>query len=110
MFDANKPITNSNNIVVGSVLPSAKPQSRDRAPGRNIDLRGRVINVRNGRYRPRRFSPIAYGGANRRLPRDQRRASSNADNSGDRVVTLLVPAGAAFDSLIGKEVFLKISS
>jgi len=107
MFDANMPIVN--NVVVGPVLPSGKPKSGGRVPSKSIDLRGRVINVRNGRQRPRRFSPIAYGGANRRLPHDQRRAVGRTDNSGDRVVTLLVPAGADFDKLIGREVFLKVS-
>ena len=105
MFDTNKPITN---IVVEPVLSGDKLYSGGRAPSKSIDLRGRVINIRNGRQRPRRYSPIPYGGANRRLPRDQRRAVRSSDNSGDRVVTLLVQAGARLDSLTGKEVFLKI--
>ena len=112
MFDANKPVSNDpiNNIVVQSVSPRGQLRSDGRAPSKSVDLRGRVINVRNGRHRPRRYSPIPYGGSNRRLPRDQRRSMGAADKSGDRVVTLLVPAGAVLDNLVGRDVSLKISS
>lgn len=111
MFDPNRPISNNHagNITVQSVSPRGSLRSDGRMSGKTVDVRGRVINVRHGRIRPRRYSPIPYGGTNRRLPRDKRRSTGAVDNSGDRVVTLLVPAGAALDNLIGREVFLKIS-
>ena len=106
MIDANKPIAN---IVVQPVLPGDKLRAGGQLPGKTIDVRGRILHVRNGRQRPRRYSPIPYSGTNRRQPRAQRRLARGTDNSGDRVVTLLVPAGAVLDNLIGREVFLKCS-
>ncbi len=107
MFDNDKPISN---VVVQSVLPGAKLTTGGRLSSKTIDIRGRVLHVRNGRQRPRRYSPIPFSGTNRRGQRAQRRAVGVTDNSGDRVVTLLVPAGAMFDNLTGREVLLKVSS
>ena len=107
MIDNSQPITN---VVVQAVLPGAKLNSEGRLSGKAIDARGRILHVRNGRRRPRRYSPIPFGGTNRRQPRIQRRAVGVTDNSGDRVVTLLVPAGELFDKLIGKDVQLKVLS
>ena len=107
MIDESQPITN---VTIQSVLPGAKMNAGGRLPGKIIDVRGRILHVRNGRQRPRRYSPVPFGGTNRRQPRIQRRATGVTDNSGDRVVTLLVPAGSMFDKLIGREVQLKILS
>ena len=108
MIDNSQPIAN---VVVQSVLPGAKlnPGS-GRFSSKTIDVRGRILHVRNGRQRPRRYSPVPFSGTNRRLPRLQRRAAAVTDNSGDRVVTLLVSAGTMFDKLIGKDVHLKVLS
>ncbi len=106
MFNVNKPpIVND---VVLPVSPANKVQSGSRLPSTSIEIHGRILHVRNGRQRPRRYSPIPFGGTNRRQPRVQRRSARGSDNSGDRVVTLLVPAGVMLDDLTGKEVFLKI--
>ncbi len=107
MIDNSQPITN---VVVQSVLPGAKLKSGGRSFNKAIDVRGRILHVRNGRRRPRRYSPIPFGGTNRRQPRIQRRAAGVTDNPGDRVVTLLVPAGEMFDKLIGREIHLKVTS
>lgn len=107
MIDNNMPITN---VAVQSVLHGAKLKSDGPLFSNTINVRGRILNVRNGRQRPRRYSPVPFGGTNRRQPRIQRRAAKITDNSGDRVITLLVPAGAMFDKLTGKEVHLKISN
>jgi hypothetical protein len=53
---------------------------------------------------------VAYGGVNRRHPNDQRRGSGNTDHTGDRVVTLLVPAGTKLDGLVGREISLIIAN
>ncbi|MEA3347557.1 MAG: hypothetical protein U9Q39_00710 [Pseudomonadota bacterium] len=106
MFDNDKPISN---VVVQSVLPGAKLTTGGSLSSKTIDIRGRILHVRNGRQRPRRYSPIPFSGTNRRQPRAQRRAVRVTDNSSDRVVTLLVPAGAMLDNLTGKEVFITIS-
>ena len=107
MFTVNKPpIVND---LVQPVLPTSKLQAGSRSPGKSIDIRGRIIHVRNGRQRSRRYSPIPFSGTNRRQPRVQRRASNVTDGSGDRVVTLLVPAGAMLDNMTGKDIFLTIS-
>ncbi len=108
MFTVNKPPVV--NDVVLPVSPSSKVLAGSRSPGKRIDIRGRVIHVRNGRQRSRRYSPLPFSGTNRRQPRVQRRATRVTDGSGDRVVTLLVPAGAMLDNLTGKEVFITISS
>ncbi len=107
MLDNNTPITN---VVVQSVFPGSKLNTGGCLFNETIDVCGRILLVRNGRRRPRRYSPIPFGGTNRRQLRPQRRLSEVVDNSGDRVVTLLVPAGAMFDDLIGKDVQLKVSS
>ena len=107
MFTVNKPI--SVNDVVVPVAPTSKLQSGSRSSGKSVDIRGRIIHVRNGRQRPRRYSPIPFSGTNRRQSRVQRRAARITDGSGDRVVTLLVPAGAILDNLTGKDVFITIS-
>ncbi|MBN2809586.1 MAG: hypothetical protein JXR80_08865 [Deltaproteobacteria bacterium] len=111
MFDVNKPVSNMPvaDIVVQSVSPRSQLSSGGRLLSKSLDFSGRVIQVRHGRQRSRRYSPIAYSGTNRRQPRDQRRMARSADAPGDRVVTLLVPAGAQLDSMIGREAFLKIS-
>ncbi|MEA3333494.1 MAG: hypothetical protein U9Q58_07850 [Pseudomonadota bacterium] len=107
MIDNSQPISN---VVVQSVSPGAKLKAGGLMHRKTIDVRGRILHVRNGRQHPRRYSPIPFAGTNRRQPRIQRRATAVTDNSGDRVVTLLVPAGSMFDQLIGKEVQLKILS
>ena len=106
MFNVNKPPVV--NAAVLPVSPANRVQSGSRSPGKSIDIRGRILHIRNGRQRPRRYSPIPFAGTNRRQPRVQRRSGRGTDNSGDRVVTLLVPAGVMLDDLTGKEVFLKI--
>ncbi|MCD6293316.1 MAG: hypothetical protein J7M09_07700 [Deltaproteobacteria bacterium] len=107
MIDNNQPISS---VTVQSVLPGARLKSGGRLHSKSIDVRGRILHVRNGRHRPRRYSPIPFGGTNRRQQRRQRRATGVTDNSGDRVVTLLISAGSMFDTLIGKDVYLKIPS
>ncbi|MCK5679500.1 hypothetical protein KAI46_01660 [bacterium] len=106
MFDNNIPIPK---VVVQPVLAGDRARSGGRAYRQGVDVCGRVLNVRRGRHRPRRYSPVPYGGVNRRLPNDQRRALGNTDRAGDRVITLLVPAGAKLDGLIGKDISLRIS-
>ncbi len=106
MFNVNKPpVVNS---AVLPVSPVNRVQSGSRSQGKSIDIRGRILHVRSGRQRPRRYSLTPFTGTNRRQPRVQRRSGRGTDNSGDRVVTLLVPAGVMLDNLTGKEVVLKI--
>jgi len=107
MLENSQPITNA---VVQSVSPGAKLKAGGQVPRKTIDTHGRILNVRSGRKHPRRYSPMPFGGTNRRQPRIQRRATAVTDSAADRVVTLLVPAGAIFDQMVGKEVQLKILS
>ena len=107
MFETNRPI---DSVVMQPILPTSKLRGDGHSSGKNVGIRGRILHVRNGRQRSRRYSPIPYGGANRRGQRVQRRLSRAVDKSGDRVVTLLVPAGVVFDNLTGKEILLKVSS
>ncbi|MBN2706397.1 MAG: hypothetical protein JXR89_08155 [Deltaproteobacteria bacterium] len=106
MYDDYFPITPP---IMQPVLPGDKARS-DGRPTMTIplELTGRILHVRRGRRRPRRFSPIPYGGINRRQFRDQRRVGRGADEAGDRVLTLLLNAGAQFDNLIGRKVRLKV--
>ena len=107
MFETNRPI---GSVVPQPILPTGKLQGDGHSSAKSASIRGRILHVRNGRQRPRRYSPMPFGGTNRRGPRTQRRASRVIDKSGDRVVTLLVPAGAIFDNSTGKEILLKVSS
>ena len=107
MLENSQPITNA---IVQSVAPGAKLKAGGLMPRKTIDTHGRILHVRSGRQHLRRYSPIPFGGTNRRQPRIQRRVAAATDSAGDRVVTLLVPAGAMFDKMIGKEVQLKILS
>ncbi|MBN2706260.1 MAG: hypothetical protein JXR89_07460 [Deltaproteobacteria bacterium] len=94
-------------MVLPPVVAAEKMRAETRIPNRDADVRGRILNVRSGRIRPRRYSPMPYGGVNRRQPRDQRRMTQSPDGLEDRVVTLLVPAGSRLDRMTGKEVLLK---
>ena len=64
MFDNNIPIPK---VVVQPVLAGDRARSGGRAYRQGVDVCGRVLNVRRGRHRPRRYSPVPYGGVNRRL-------------------------------------------
>ncbi len=107
MFDNNIPITR---VTGRPVLAGERTHSSGQSFRPAVDIRGRVLHVRRGRQRSRRYSPVAYGGINRRHPNDQRRGLRNTDHVGDRVVTLLVPAGTKLDSLIGREISLIIAN
>ncbi len=106
MFDNNIPITR---VTARPVLAGERTQSSGQPFRPAVDIRGRVLNVRRGRQRPRRYSPLAYSGVNRRHPNDQRRSFGKTDRSGDRVVTLLVPAGTRLDDMVGREISLIIA-
>ncbi len=107
MFDNNIPITK---VTARPVLAGERTHSSGQSFRPAVDIRGRVLNVRRGRQRPRRYSPVAYGGVNRRHPNDQRRSLGNTDRTGDRVVTLLVPAGTKLDDMVGREISLIIAN
>jgi len=102
-----------NLLVTREVLARVTPGERvggssGPVPGGVLDVRGRILNVRKGRSRGRRCSPLPYTGVNRRRFGNLRRSSRYADRVNDRVVTVLVPAGEALDRLVGREIKLKL--
>jgi len=106
MIDESLPV---NGMVLPRVLPGEgiKGSSGSPLPRGALEVKGRILNVRRGRLRGRRCSPLPYGGVNRRGNKNLRRSSRYVDNVGDRVVTILVPAGEVFDRLVGAEVRLR---
>ncbi|NPA24790.1 MAG: hypothetical protein GXO34_03065 [Deltaproteobacteria bacterium] len=108
MIDDANPITG---VVLQPIMPSDRIQSDTGSSVRGVvEVGGRILHVRKGRTRGRRFSPIPYSGVNRRGQRNSRRSTQVADKAGDRVVTLLVPSGQVLDNLVGREVRLKVIS
>jgi len=94
-----------------AIMPSDRIQSNAGSGARGVvEIGGRILHVRKGRTRGRRYSPIPYSGVNRRGQRKSRRSTQVADKADDRVVTLLVPSGQVFDKLVGREVRLKVLS
>lgn len=106
MYEDYFPITSQN---MQQIMPGDRI-GREAGSGANApqEMIGRILHVRRGRRRPRRFSPIPYGGVNRRRSRDQRRSGRGADEAGDRVLTLLVGSGAQYEKMIGHRVRIKV--
>lgn len=97
-------------IVIPSIINTTPIPARKNYSNNPESLRGKILDVRDGRKRQRRFKNISFNKTikERRCKEESRKSLAPQDNTTSRIAVFHMESNSDLKNLIGKEVAMRI--
>ncbi|HUU51029.1 MAG TPA: hypothetical protein VMW81_08740 [Nitrospinota bacterium] len=97
-------------IVIPSIINTTPVPARKNFSNNPESLRGKILDVRDGRKRQRRFKNIPFNKIikERRCKEEPRKSSPAQDHTVSRIVTFYMESNSDLKNLIGKEIAMRV--